>query len=225
MTCSSCKSKIETALASLSGVHLMEISVTEQKLLLKLSKDCKHSVSDIQKAIESQANIRCVIKGFGAEEAIVVELHGPKNVIGVIRITQLVNICVFDGVIDSISGSGKNVSMNIHEYGDLSGSGFENIGEVYANICDELGDGSECLASLKVEVVDFYASNCIGRSLAITNKTSKKILAAGIIARASTIGNNDKGICACSGKTIWQERNDQSKKCTTSKTCFKLMIS
>jgi copper chaperone for superoxide dismutase len=51
-------------------------------------------------------------------------------------------------------------------------------------------------------------NDCIGRSIAVRDPESNRVFAAGIIARASPISGNEKKICLCSGKTIWQERQD-----------------
>lgn len=34
----------------------------------------------------------------------------------------------------------------------------------------------------------------------------------GVIARSAGVWDNDKTVCSCSGKTLWEERNDEVKK-------------
>jgi GDP-D-glucose phosphorylase len=42
--------------------------------------------------------------------------------------------------------------------------------------------------------------------MAVGDTLRQKVMAAGIVARASPVGANVKRICACSGKTLWEER-------------------
>jgi copper chaperone for superoxide dismutase len=34
----------------------------------------------------------------------------------------------------------------------------------------------------------------------------------GVIARSAGVWDNDKTVCSCSGKTLWEERKDEVKK-------------
>ncbi len=35
---------------------------------------------------------------------------------------------------------------------------------------------------------------------------------AGVIARSAGVWENDKTVCSCTGKTLWEERKDELKK-------------
>ena len=58
----------------------------------------------------------------------------------------------------------------------------------------------------------------IGRSICVSEKTGLRYneegekLACGIIARSSNIYQNVKRICLCSGKTLWEERQETRDK-------------
>lgn len=130
-----------------------------------------------------------------------------KPIIGVIRLTQLFNNqCFVDGVIDNLSEkSNPPFSVNINEYGDLSGENLEKVGESKVKIIDNLSATSKSTSFNKV-ISNCDLSDCIGRSVVIRN--SRRNLAAGIVARSSPVTKNAKRICACSGKSIWEERQD-----------------
>ena len=125
-----------------------------------------------------------------------------------VRFTQLLNnLCLVDGVIDGLRKQNK-YSLNIHTYGDLSGQTFERVGGVYLPVVSTLtanDPNNETRAAFKAQVSDCDLSACIGRSLAVS--LQDKVIGAGIVARASRIGDNTKKICACSGRTLWDERS------------------
>ena len=146
-----------------------------------------------------------------------------------------------DGQVTSV-----DCSVNIHEYGDLSGEDFANIGPIMkplfkcsvpTSAVKEDGNESEeanasssktsdqsswpkcAQVSFKSVVGATDVSTLIGRSIAVMAKVcissncSNRILSAGIIARASPVGFNEKRICDCSGKSLWEERSE-SKQAT-----------
>ena len=206
MTNDSCKNEIEETLKPLKGLHLLDIDVQQQKVLLELQQQSV-SIHEIQSLIESKLGMTTVIKGIGENQAAVSEIKGFDNIIGVVRLTQLLNQrCLVDGVIDGLRKA-NNYSLKIHEYGDLSGDQFENVGNVYVPILNHLQANDShhsSRASFKLEVGKCNLSECIGRSLAVSK--DNKVVGAGIVARASSIGHNIKKICVCSGKTLWEER-------------------
>lgn len=130
-----------------------------------------------------------------------------------------------DGQVTSV-----DCSVNIHEYGDLSGADFENIGAIVKPIFNcSLPTGmaqQERSSSSQSDQVSFKCvvgatdvSRLIGRTIAVMAKVcissncSNRMLSAGIIARASPVGSNEKRICDCSGKSLWEERSE-SKQAT-----------
>lgn len=191
----------------MNGVKIVDISITEQKLIVELSSQSA-TIAEIQQLIEEKAGIRTVVKGIGENLAAVSEISGPNRFIGVVRFTQLLNqTCLFDGVIDGLSSDHSVFAVNIHEFGDLSGKDFENVGSVLLPIASDLKPKSSRV-SFKSLVNNCELSHYIGRSLAISESLTQRVLGAGIVARASSIGSNEKKVCACSGKTLWEERSD-----------------
>lgn len=129
-----------------------------------------------------------------------------------------------------------NCSLNIHEYGDLSGQDFSNVGPIHQTLVPslynatvngikskadtrninspKLDTSSSSQISFKFILPSTNVASLIGRSVALMAKIcsgsncSNRIISAGIIARASPVGFNTKRICDCSGKSLWQERSE-----------------
>jgi len=58
----------------------------------------------------------------------------------------------------------------------------------------------------------------IGRSMVVSKQQDGKFqqddpdTLVGVIARSAGVWDNEKTVCSCSGKTVWEERTDQVKK-------------
>lgn len=153
------------------------------------------------------------------------DTNDVRNVFGVVRLSQLTNgSCFVDGSIDvtkqTAIGIGQQSSrylVAIHEYGDLSGGAYESIGEPVVELSEQTVVIDQNVNSSTISI-SRVVPNCdittmIGKSVAVTERSildeshqTDNILSAGVIARASTIGFNKKQFCACSGKTLWEER-------------------
>jgi len=76
---------------------------------------------------------------------------------------------------------------------------------------DETGSGSVFLTR-PVKIWEL-----IGRSFVVSKKesgfaTNDPDTLCGVIARSAGVWENEKTVCACSGKTIWEERTEQVGK-------------
>lgn len=199
-------------------------------------------MQSLQRFIEKETGNATVVKGLGELSSAVAELRpasvplthsgGPQQVIGVIRLSQLLNgRCFVDGTLDGFKPDrtkGLHYSLAIHEYGDLSENSLESIGKPIVVIdsqlqVDEQQDQTNRSISVRKIVPNCDVLSMISRSVAVTESpadsmdgsspvTGGKILSAGVIARASTIEANKKQICTCSGKTLWEERLDRKRK-------------
>lgn len=57
----------------------------------------------------------------------------------------------------------------------------------------------------------------LGRSIVVSRKTEQfdkedPDTLVGVIARSAGVWDNDKTVCSCSGKTVWEERTEQTSK-------------
>ncbi|CAG2112897.1 unnamed protein product, partial [Medioppia subpectinata] len=230
MRCQSCKNKIADQLSHFPDVRVLDIDLQSQRVIVELTPTAdqtsiasKTSVHDIQSAIETNLGLTTVVKGLGDSVAAVTEITGDDGIIGVVRFAQQANSqCLVDAVIDGLRPH-TDYSVNIHAYGDLSGERFQRLGSVYLPIADNFQtSGYPARGSLKTVVDNCELSACIGRALGISAKQSGTtgggggVVGAGIVARASSVGDNSKKVCACSGRTLWDERaikqEDQSSQ-------------
>lgn len=112
----------------------------------------------------------------------------------------------------------------IREYGNLS-DGAESTGPVWS------GGGDEPRGALGVVVVGkdgrgaafvdhpFHIWETIGHAMVLTRQDEGKNALSndentvvGVIARSAGVWDNDKTVCSCTGKTLWEERKDEVAK-------------
>lgn len=206
----------------------MKSSLEDRTIQLELRHDASGELRDVQslqRFIEDETGLLTVVKGLGDLSSAVAELQGKSetpldsqldHVMGVMRVSQLSDgYCFFDGLLDGFGGDKKRhkYSVAVHEFGDLSGSEFETIGEPIVNI-KELESTNQGKVSVRQIVPKCDVPSMIGRSIAVTKRSGEsqpvvKVISAGVVARASIIEGNKKQICSCSGKTLWEERIDK----------------
>lgn len=205
-----CEEKIRNVLDGIKNVKIIFANVEQERIVLEIGDGCPLTLVDLQNKIETEADIRTVIKGIGENFSLISEVKGDNNLIGVVRLSQISESrCLVDGVIDNVklNHQSNHCSINIHQFGNLSGNQFEHVGKFYVKIADDIiPHYGKCRIRKEIESCDL--ANLIGRSLLISEKETSQHKGAGILARMSTIEGNVKKICSCSGKTIWEERDD-----------------
>jgi hypothetical protein len=200
---------VKEAISKIAGTKVLGMNPDAQCVSIELSNTSAAGIDELQNVIESSAGVKTVLKGLGTGAAAVSEIRGSDNIVGVVRMAQLPDRhCFVDGVIDNIS-PGQRHSLNVHEFGDLSGSSYENVGKAILNLKSNLEQVSPGYSSFRLILSDCDVNQCIGRTMAVTAEPGEKIVAAGIVARASTVGHNlEKKVCDCSGKSMWTERTE-----------------
>ena len=116
----------------------------------------------------------------------------------------------------------------IREYGDLS-QGPSSTGPVWAGSDDAGKESPRGLLGV-VEVgadgrgsafVDraFKVWEVIGHAMVVSRQDDEAgplgndvNTVAGIVARSAGVWDNDKTVCSCTGKTLWEERKDEVQK-------------
>ncbi|KAG0169530.1 hypothetical protein DFQ28_003608 [Apophysomyces sp. BC1034] len=155
----------------------------------------------------------------------------PVDTRGLARFVQIDDeTCLIDLTVQGLT-PGKH-GVHIHEYGDISrgwmstGDHFNPTNEDHGDHVGDLGNvevGVNGWGDLVVESSRIRVFDIIGRSMVITededlcSKTSSSQggpgVLSGIIARSAGAFENMKKVCACSGKTLWEEaRVHQDKK-------------
>lgn len=184
------------------------------------------NVQNLQKLIETQTGFITVIKGLGSKCSAVAELLPASNcsnnkVMGVVRLSQLEDdTCFVDGLIGGFCVTTLDNfkhSLSIHEFGNLEGDSYDNIGDELIVIEANREVTQDGKLSIQKKLSKCDVSTIIGRSIAVKQcdkicpANPKKVISAGVIARASIVEANKKQICSCSGKTLWEERLEKSR--------------
>lgn len=197
-------------MSTLKNIQVKEINVAEQRLVLEFEEtNDKNSPSAIkvQNLLEDKLGLATVIRGTGDSVSAVTEIHGSNahpSLMGVVRYVQGEHRrCLLDGVIDYVEPK-KHYQLGICEFGDLSEPNYSSVGQTIYSFGEFFADSTQL-------VVKKSSSNCdlasyIGRALAVFK--DGEIVGAGVVARSSSVMDNSKKICACSGKTLWEERKD-----------------
>lgn len=121
----------------------------------------------------------------------------------------------------------------IREYGDLK-DGAESAGPIWAGIAAKAQEGAEQkkprgdLGSVVVGQDGrgsafvghpFRIWETIGHAMVLTRQEESaaglrndRDTVVGVIARSAGVWDNDKTVCSCTGKTLWEERKDEVAK-------------
>lgn len=107
---------------------------------------------------------------------------------------------------------------SIREYGDL-GDGARSTGPVWtgggALGVVEVGEDGRGAAFTDH---GFKIWEIIGHAMVLTRQQEEGALqndentVVGVVARSAGMWDNDKTVCSCTGKTLWEERKDEVKK-------------
>jgi len=207
MKCDACQKKIEKELSTIRDLKIVDINVKEQRLVVQLGEKSP-SAFQIQNLIEDKLGLNAIIRGTGDFVSAVSEIRGAKNygnVMGVARFVQNESQqCLLDAVIDGLEVN-KSYQLGVHEFGDLSEPNYTLIGDqVFPFVRNASAESTRMNFKCRVDNCDL--ASFIGRAFAI--KSDSDVVGAGIMARASRMKDNTKKICACDGKTLWEERHD-----------------
>lgn len=230
MTCISCEKAVRESLDKINDIESLEIDVQKQSVVLTSTQPS----SIIQNAIE-ETGMLAVLRGQGRAQHLGAAISILKNdglIKGLVRFTQIEeNKCIVDGTFNGLI-PGKH-GIHIHEYGDIS-EGYVSTGDIHNPFSSQHSDRTDDnrsvgdLGNIEVdndgEATLRYEDNLIkvwdiiGRSVVLHDNEDDlesedhgdagKGIAWGIIARSSGLFQNDKKVCACSGKTLWEERDD-----------------
>jgi copper chaperone for superoxide dismutase len=112
----------------------------------------------------------------------------------------------------------------IREYGDLK-DGAASTGPVWSGGEKEAPKGDLGVVQVSEDgrgsvFVDhpFQIWEVIGHAMVLTRQDESTPLknddntVVGVIARSAGVWDNDKTVCSCTGKTLWEERQDEVKK-------------
>ena len=224
MTCKACTDDISGALSKVPGIQSTEFSLPDQLVTTTTTTPPSTIISAIQSTGRT-----AIIRGTGAANSAAVcilETPPPPTSItelqaspvrGLARLIQLSDrITLLDL---TLTGLAKGTyTASIRQAGDIS-AGAKSMGGVFTgfdgNQKGELGQ-LEVDASGKgalVGEVDFKVWEMVGRGIVVerleaNNKGGQDDVVVGVIARSAGVWENEKVVCGCSGKTVWEERKE-----------------
>ncbi|KAL2218083.1 superoxide dismutase 1 copper chaperone [Thermoascus aurantiacus ATCC 26904] len=232
MTCEACVKDISDSLYKLQGIHKVEANLKDQLVLVEGTAAPSAIVSAIQATGRD-----AVLRGSGTTNGAAVcilETHAttvPNKIRGLARMVQVgSNMTLVDLTINGLSPG--RYWATVRETGDIS-QGAASTGGIWEALkskvlgsqppkeprgvfgtvdVDERGKGNVFL-DRPVAVWEM-----IGRSMVVSRskdgpfKQEDPDTIVGVIARSAGVWDNDKMVCSCSGKNVWEERKEQVSK-------------
>lgn len=195
-----CANSVKSKLESLEGFNSLEIDLPNQEAVLT-GQVAPSTVVETMQAIGRDAFIRGSGKPNSAAVAI---LETPDGKIqGLTRLIQVADEkTLFNVTVDrTYAGS----SVDLFSFGNLTNPP-ESLGSKLFNILKVPFPSAPLKTQPTVStytiINDCPLYSLIGRAVHTSSGLS------GIVARSAGLWENDKVVCTCSGKTVWEERHD-----------------
>ncbi|CAI8499760.1 hypothetical protein ACO0OL_001633 [Hanseniaspora opuntiae] len=129
---------------------------------------------------------------------------------GSVKDTVAKNPLWIDAALTRLPDLNGTYNVNLHKFGNLQN--YDTLGPIFKSIKVNLLNGGAFLSlnsendhkeNKAVSLVDL-----VGRGVSICDEKNENCYAIGLWARSSGMWGNNKKVCACSGKTVWEERKD-----------------
>ncbi|OJJ71810.1 hypothetical protein ASPBRDRAFT_152459 [Aspergillus brasiliensis CBS 101740] len=229
MTCEGCVKDVSASLKKLEGINKVEANLKDQLVFIEGTAPPSSIVSAIQATGRD-----AILRGSGTSNSsavCILETHSnsvSNKIRGLARMVQVSsNMTLVDLTINGLS-SGKYYAT-VRDTGDIS-QGAGSTGGIWEAVKAKVL-GSEPVKEPRgifgsVEVNDKGRGNVfldrpvavwemIGRSMVVSKSQEGPFrqedpdTLVGVIARSAGVWDNDKMVCSCSGKNVWQERQEQ----------------
>lgn len=235
ITCESCTSDISNALSKLPGIHKISYSIPSKLVSTQGTEPPSRIISAIQ-----MTGRAAVLRGSGnPNSAAVCILETPPSatpstsplsspVRGLARLIELGDkITLLDL---SLSGMQEGqYRASIRASGDIS-AGQKSLGAPFLGLeGNKNGELGEFLVDANgrgslIGELDWRVWEMVGRGVLVENVDQTKqetparetqqsdSLVLGVIARSAGTWENDKSVCSCTGKTVWEEREEMVRR-------------
>ncbi|KAK5653148.1 hypothetical protein OQA88_9247 [Cercophora sp. LCS_1] len=217
MTCDGCVRDISGALHKLRGITKVEANLQDQLVLIE---GTGAAVSILETFHEGGPDAAPTNEDGGNQRYV----RGLARMVQVNSTTTLVDLTL-RGV------KPGNYYATIREYGNLA-NGAPSTGPVWFSKATETktdGSARGFLGTLKVGPDGhgsvfvnhpFQIWEVIGHAMVVSSQdesngsplTNDENTVVGVIARSAGMWDNDKTVCSCTGKTLWEERKDEVSK-------------
>lgn len=227
--CDSCVKDVSAALNKVDGVTRVEANLEDQLVLVEGTTPPSSIVSAIQSTGRD-----AILRGSGKSDSAgvcILETHSTQvsdHVRGLARMVQLSdNKTLVDLTLRGVSPG--TYQATVRQTGDIS-QGATSTGGIWEAVKSLGGFGKQdppprgLFGSVEVgkdgtgsAFLDRPVSiwEIIGRSMVVSKQVDGPFskqdpdTLVGVIARSAGVWDNQKTVCSCSGKTVWQERKEQ----------------
>ncbi|KAK5944059.1 copper chaperone [Knufia obscura] len=225
--CGNCVQDVSGAVNKLDGVLKIEADLKNQLVFIEGTA----APSTIVSAIESTGR-DAILRGSGRSNTAgvcILETHADVKdpVKGLARMVEVGNgMTLIDLTIQGLTPG--TYQATVRERGDIS-EGARSTGGIWEAI-KTLGGWQQsrgAFGEIKVgkdgrgnAFLDkpFSIWEVIGRSMVVSKEAEHSFARndpdtlVGVIARSAGVWDNDKTVCSCSGKTVWEERKEQQSR-------------
>ncbi|KAA8650495.1 hypothetical protein EYZ11_003277 [Aspergillus tanneri] len=229
MTCDGCVKDVSSALKKIEGINKVEANLKDQLVFIEGTAPPSSIVTAIQATGRD-----AILRGSGASNSsavCILETHSTtvsNKIRGLARMVQVSsNLTLVDLTINGLAPG--QYWATIRQAGDIS-QGAASTGGIWEALTstvlgnekakeprgvfgqvdvDEKGRGNVFL-DRPVAIWEM-----IGRSMVVSKskegpfRKDEADTLVGVIARSAGVWDNDKTVCSCSGKNVWQERQEQ----------------
>ncbi|KAJ5215895.1 uncharacterized protein N7498_002302 [Penicillium cinerascens] len=233
MTCEGCVKDISSSLYKLDGIKKVDANLKDQLLFIEGTAPPSSIVSAIQ-----DTGRDAILRGSGTTNSsavCILETHCStvsNKIRGLARMVQVSpNMTLVDLTVNGMA-PGKYWAT-VREAGDIS-QGAASAGGIWESLKNKVL-GSDGAPPAEKEPRGIFGSvdvdekgrgnvfldrpvaiwELIGRSMVLSKtkegpfKRDDEHTLVGVIARSAGVWDNDKMVCSCSGKNVWQERQEQ----------------
>lgn len=232
LECQACVDSVSDTLASLDGVSRFDVDLANNLVTTTGSS----APSQIVRAISATGK-DAIIRGTGQPNSAAVcilESFDESDRLNPVKgLARIVKVGDNDAVVDlTVNGLAAGTYYpSIRTSGNLSqgalstGLLFYDLGNVEVSQPLSLDTVITSDGAHQTPITNTFAgqsflhakvdvSELIGRSIILSRvrDTVASDSICGVIARSAGVWENDKQVCSCSGKTVWQERADAKKR-------------
>ncbi|EFW16027.1 copper chaperone [Coccidioides posadasii str. Silveira] len=225
LTCESCIKDISKPLYELDGIRSVEANLKDQLVLVEGTAAPSAIVAAIQNTGRD-----AILRGSGKSNnasVCILETHAnvPISIRGLARMVQISDKrTLVDLTINGLSPG--QYWATVRDTGDIS-RGPSSTGGIWEALKQKLQGAEEPRGVFGTVDVDEEGKGnvfldrpvavweLIGRSMVVSKnkegpfKEDDPNTIVGVIARSAGVWDNDKMVCSCSGKNVWEERKEQ----------------
>jgi copper chaperone for superoxide dismutase len=212
LTCQSCVDTVTSAIMKNEGIENVKCDIAKQTVSVEATTPPSRIIESIQNT-GRDAIIRgtskpnsaavCILEDFSKS----LSAEPGRDVYGLARLIKTkINESFVDLTLTGMKPNGSYYA-SFRSSGDLSKGALSTGDSIYTLpkvSCDEKGKCQQFVS------IPLGIDSLIGRSMTVSVDSSKVFMDSmvGVIARSAGAWENDKYVCSCTGKNIWQERND-----------------